>query len=261
MEGWIKLYRKFLKWEWIDVPEMVSLFIHLLLTAAPTDTAWHGIDICKGQLVTSINSLKKTTGLTTQQIRTCLDRLKSTHEITIKPTNKYSIITICNYETYQFVKTEDNTQDNKQSNKQATNKQQTNNTQDKEYKNIENINNINNINIKKESIKKENAADAATNEQRLMERKEKFIKEVCEFMPTYGTDMLRNFTNYWTEPNRSKTKMRFEIEKTWDTARRLATWASREKVPAIPASDKITPAEALRRMMENTQNEQTVIEL
>ena len=42
--------------------------------------------------------------------------------------------------------------------------------------------------------------------------------------------MLRAFFDYWTEPNKSRTKMRFELEKTWELGRRLATWAKREKM-------------------------------
>jgi hypothetical protein len=36
--------------------------------------------------------------------------------------------------------------------------------------------------------------------------------------------MLLDFFYYWTEPNKSQTKMKFEMQKTWDTARRLRTW-------------------------------------
>ena len=49
----------------------------------------------------------------------------------------------------------------------------------------------------------------------------------------YATDypdrMKYAFCNYWLEPNQSKTKLRYQMEKTWDTQRRLATWAGREK--------------------------------
>tara|TARA_R110002020_G_scaffold92899_2_gene224463 strand:- start:15108 stop:15881 length:774 start_codon:yes stop_codon:yes gene_type:complete len=34
------------------------------------------------------------------------------------------------------------------------------------------------------------------------------------------------FIDYWTEPNKSQTKMRFEMEKTWDLKRRLSRWAN-----------------------------------
>ena len=40
--------------------------------------------------------------------------------------------------------------------------------------------------------------------------------------------MLRDFFDYWSEMNKSKTKMRFELEKTWEVSRRLKTWSSRD---------------------------------
>jgi len=46
----------------------------------------------------------------------------------------------------------------------------------------------------------------------------------------YGTQMLQNFCNYWTELNASKTKMRYELQLTWELPRRLATWAARENI-------------------------------
>ena len=45
----------------------------------------------------------------------------------------------------------------------------------------------------------------------------------------YQPAMIRAFFNYWTEKNKSGTKMRFEHEKTWETSKRLVTWANNEK--------------------------------
>ncbi|QDP65343.1 MAG: hypothetical protein Tp1124SUR00d2C54018391_4 [Prokaryotic dsDNA virus sp.] len=59
-------------------------------------------------------------------------------------------------------------------------------------------------------------------------RRIKFINEVNEFHKKYSKDMRINFCNYWTEPNKSKTKMKFELEKTWDTQRRLSRWANND---------------------------------
>lgn len=56
-----------------------------------------------------------------------------------------------------------------------------------------------------------------------------FKESLRPFLNQYGTDMLKSFYNYWSEPNQSKTKMKFELEKTWDNSRRLATWSKREK--------------------------------
>jgi predicted transcriptional regulator len=93
-------------------------------------------------------SLAENTGITEQTIRTCLNRLKSTNEITIKVTNKYSIITICNYESYQLINNITNQQINQQPNQQLTINQPTTNQQLTTNKNEEN--NKNKKNIRKE---------------------------------------------------------------------------------------------------------------
>lgn len=79
---------------------------------------------------------------------------------------------------------------------------------------------------KKESTKKKN--DAATAAARLNERKEDFYNSLIPYVTQYGKDMVRAFFDYWSEPNKSNSKMRFELERTWDLARRLGTWASRD---------------------------------
>ena len=42
----------------------------------------------------------------------------------------------------------------------------------------------------------------------------------------YNKDTIENFFNYWSEPNKSNTKMKFEQQTTWDISRRLKRWAS-----------------------------------
>lgn len=129
MEGWIKLYRKFCEWEWFNISEMVHLFIYLLLNANHEDGKWRGVNIKRGQIITGRNSLSENTGISSQSIRTCLNRLKSTNEITITSTNKYSIITITKYEDYQIKNLNSNQQTNQQDNQQLTNNQPTTNQQ------------------------------------------------------------------------------------------------------------------------------------
>lgn len=99
--GWIKLWRKFLGWEWYNDTNTTRLFIHLLLIANHKEGKWQGQTIKRGQLLTGRLSLKKATGISEQSIRTCLTRLKSTNEITTESTSKFSIITIVKYEDYQ----------------------------------------------------------------------------------------------------------------------------------------------------------------
>ena len=70
--------------------------------------------------------------------------------------------------------------------------------------------------------------DAAAAAALLEGRKEDFYNTLIPFVAKYGKEMVRAFFDYWSEPNKSNSKMRYELERTWDLARRLGTWASRE---------------------------------
>ena len=127
MEGWISLYRKFMNWQWYKNSNVKAVFIHLLLCANHKEEMVGRRIVHRGQLITSRDSLSEATGLTPREIRTCLSKLKSTDEIEVETTNKYSVITIKKYDVYQRCfeegatskKTDKMTNRNKQ---QATNK-------------------------------------------------------------------------------------------------------------------------------------------
>lgn len=127
MEGWISLYRKFMNWQWYKNSNVKAVFIHLLLCANHKEEMVGRRIVHRGQLITSRDSLSEATGLSPREIRTCLSKLKSTDEIEVETTNKYSVITIKKYDIYQrsfeegatSKKTDKTTNKNKQ---QATNK-------------------------------------------------------------------------------------------------------------------------------------------
>ena len=60
-------------------------------------------------------------------------------------------------------------------------------------------------------------------------RAETFYNALIPFVEKYGRKMIREFYDYWTEPNKSKTKMKFEQQPTWDLSRRLSRWANNNK--------------------------------
>jgi biotin operon repressor len=142
--GWVKLHRTLVEWEWYGDIITRGIFIHCLIRCNHSDANWRGIEVKKGQFITSYNSLADENGVSIQTIRTHLKRLKKTGELTIKTTNKYTMITVCNYGSYQDSETADNKQTNKQANKQTTNKQQTTNRQLTTDKNDKKNNNNNN---------------------------------------------------------------------------------------------------------------------
>lgn len=110
--GWIRLHRKITEWEWYRDGNTFRLFIHLLLTANHRPQRWQGITVRRGQVITGRKSLSEQTGLSQQSVRTSLSKLKSTNEITVESTSKFSIITVCNYELYQQPETTGNQQIN-----------------------------------------------------------------------------------------------------------------------------------------------------
>lgn len=121
MNGYIKLFKKFINWEWYQNTNTKIMFIHCLLKANWEDTKYEGKIIKRGSFVTGRKKLAKELNITEQQVRTSLQHLQVTNEITIKKSNKYSIITVNNYDTYQVI--------NQQDNQQITNNQPTNNQQ------------------------------------------------------------------------------------------------------------------------------------
>lgn len=147
-EGYIKLFRSMNKWEWYSDVNTKAVFLHLLLNANLEESRFRNHVVPKGSLVIGRKSLSETLGISEQSVRTALNHLKTTNEITIKSTNKFSIVTVVNWEKYQvFEKRLTNKSTNKLTNNQPTTNQQL--TTEKEYKNKE----YKNI---KEEIKEEN---------------------------------------------------------------------------------------------------------
>lgn len=99
----IKLNRKILKWRWYQDSNTFRVFVHLLLTANVTDRDFEQVTVKRGQLVTSVAHLSRDLKISVKSVRTALEHLKSTNEVAIRTTSKYSIITINNYNEYQKV--------------------------------------------------------------------------------------------------------------------------------------------------------------
>lgn len=123
--GFIKLHRKIIEWEWYSDIYVTRLFLHLLVTANFENKKWRGIIIKRGEQVSSYKNLARDTGLSIQQVRTAIKKLKSTHELTSKATKSYTLFHLTNYSVYQDRKNDSNIPPTRQ----LTNEQQTNNKQ------------------------------------------------------------------------------------------------------------------------------------
>lgn len=98
---WIKLNRKIVNWEWYQDIATFKLFIHCLIKANWKDAKFKGIEIKRGQFITSLNRLSEETGLSVQQVRTALEKLVSTHSVTKSSFENFTVITVENYDAYQ----------------------------------------------------------------------------------------------------------------------------------------------------------------
>ncbi len=108
-QGWIKLHRGFTKFEWYQDANTMRVFLHLLITANHKKAKWQGNTIGRGQLITSHANLAKDLGLTIQKVRTSLSKLENSENVTVKSTSKFTLLSVCNYDTYQSENSATNT--------------------------------------------------------------------------------------------------------------------------------------------------------
>lgn len=211
MEGWIKIHRKIEDWEWASNPVMFYFWVKLLLIVNWEDKEWEGHLVERGSIMTSISKLASKLSLSPKQVRTCVDRLKKGKQIDVKTANKWTKITVCNYDDYQvFAETEGQTKGKQTGNQRATTKE------DKKKE------------IYPPYISKDILSPLKGGTP-LEDRQKSFYDSLIPFVAKYGREMIRDFYNYWSEPDRAaKPKMRFEKEKTWSLERRLETWNRNE---------------------------------
>jgi len=80
---------------------------------------------------------------------------------------------------------------------------------------------------------------AKADKRTLLKSKEQWLRDkITDHRGIYKPAMLNDFFLFWTEPNRTETKLRYELEKTWSTKRRLNTWNSRSKDFNKPQTEK-----------------------
>lgn len=191
--GWIKLHRKLLDWEWYDDINVKVLFIHLLLIANYTDKKWRGIALKKGSVITGISKLASETGLSSQKVRTALNKLELTNEITIKTSSKGSVIQLVMFKDYQYQQAEQQTD-----NKPITNEQQTSNKRATTIKEGNKVNKEKNI----ELIKLEFFNSSEVFFEQKARQNKTTIKKVKEFAEKFWTN------NYEDEVDKSYNEIK-----------------------------------------------------
>jgi hypothetical protein len=123
-----------------------------------------------------------------------------------KGNRRKHLLSVVNWEKYQQVETE-NSLERKPEITQTGNPTLPSNKNDK-----------NEENKKERIIRKKDDPDIGKIQN-------EFYQTLIPFVPVFGRSTVRDFYNYWSEPNKSKTKIKWQLEKTWDTKRRLLRWS------------------------------------
>jgi hypothetical protein len=139
--GYIKVWRKIADAGWLKNHKLCAFWLWCLMQATHKEmnqiVGCQNIHLMPGDFIFGLYVASEELEMSIQSTRTILKFLKNSKNITIKSTNKFSIISIVNWNTYQIKEDEINNQ----SNKPLTNQQQTtNNKQEcKEHKNEKKI--------------------------------------------------------------------------------------------------------------------------
>lgn len=245
-EGFLRLSRRFFSNEMWKVAREFSeceAWLDLIQSARfeATDKAYseliggREISYSRGQYPASISFLMKRWQWSEKKVRYFLAKLKKRGMITTCNKQGMTVITLCKYDEYNPYK----------GIPKGIDKDIDNNKEIRELNNalgelraelravVEKMGQAKGDNKKKDEEDntkespygdKKNAAKAAT-----LSRKESFYQSLVPFVGKYQKEMIRSFFDYWSELNKSETKMRYELEKTWELPKRLATWANREK--------------------------------
>jgi len=127
--SWLKLHHKMKNWGWIDDPNMVALWIRILLEANMFPQERHGQMYEEGSFPTSLDKLSTDTGMSVRTVRTCLERLKKSGEIVIESTKKGTKIKVVKWPEYQGSSDDYDMLSDTQTDKQVTNNRQTSDKQ------------------------------------------------------------------------------------------------------------------------------------
>ena len=260
MEGYIKLSRKFFSndmWNEARTFSSCEAWLDLIQSArfeaTPRMESIGGREVSytRGQYPASIRFLSKRWHWTERKVRTFLAFLRRENMITLSKEQGMNIITLVKYNEYNGTPsdTSDDTandtgcdttiaQEISKLRLQVTQlttqlltqpvTHQQNETEERHTGDTKQIKGKNNIKENSTNVEsKKAAAKAAT-----LSRKNVFYQSLVSYVGQYPKEMIRAFFDYWSELNKSETKMRYELEKTWELPRRLATWANRERMPS-----------------------------
>jgi len=200
MAGWIKISREISShWIWED-PVKLKWWLDILMTVnfedKKTAIGFKLLQCKRGESLMSLQSWAKRWGVSKTVVNSFFKLLENDNMIeTVNETITTRLI-VCNYDSYQQLENANETQQKR--NENATKTQQSTTKEGKEGKE------------RKEVL--------------LVKSQNDFYQSLTKYIDDYSPETLREFYEYWSEPNKSRTKIRWQLEKTWDTKKRLDRW-------------------------------------
>ena len=213
MAGFVIIHRDIMEWEWYQSPTVSRLYFHLILRVNYTDKKWQGILVKRGQLITSNEHLAIELKLSIQTIRTAIQKLKKGKYIGVETTNRYTLITLCNYDKFQSAPS-------------VFNKQSAN------QKTIKKLLNNKSLTPTKQSNKEKKINNKTIEERRIKFKNDVFVHS------QFKLEILESFFDYWSELNISKIEMRFETEHFFEVEKRLKKWLANERPKKVITNPK-----------------------
>ena len=230
-DGWIKIHRSILEDElyFSEKFTRTQAWIDLLLLAEykPKTLFIRGIklDLQRGQLAISIRDLSTRWKWGVNKVQSFIKELVESGKIDTQKSNLINVISICKYEIYQGAEDSKTIQIDTQTDTQ-TDTQAKEKVTKKKY-----------IEESKEIILGDARANAPAPQpkkskeeilQDTEKRRANFYNSLIPYVKIYGKEMVRAFYDYWSELNKSGSKMRWEQQQTWELERRLATWERKD---------------------------------
>jgi hypothetical protein len=231
-QGYIKIYRKIrdnILWKEKRRFSKLEAWLDILLSANHKDTKilveLNLVEVKKGEIFTSQLKLSQKWSWGVASVNRFIKLLKSENQIRYRAENKYTIISILNWDKYQSNKEnmESSFKGNMENKRKAVGKQSESSRKQS-------------IMIKNDNNDKEGGALTPKQTMNLFLKEENyFIKVAQRISQKKNLDYnlvlkeLKKFKNYWSEPNGSGNKQRWELQRTFELSRRITTWFSNYK--------------------------------
>lgn len=106
---WVKIYESILNSRYSHKPEYLATMLRCIIRANIKPSSWEDIQLERGQFVISIRNFAYEVGITPRSVRTVLKNLQNCNFLRAETTHRYTIITVCDYDTYQGLKNQSDT--------------------------------------------------------------------------------------------------------------------------------------------------------